>query len=52
MSAAPPPPLPAAWLVTSREGLQSVFLDQARAEAWAARCGGVLQPLYLGGKAP
>ena len=37
----------AAWLVTSRDGFRSVFLEQPRAVQYASACHGTVQPLYL-----
>jgi hypothetical protein len=39
---------PVAWLVTSRDGHRSVFLELVRAEAWAAQCHGVIRALIFG----
>ena len=39
---------PVAWLVTSKDGHRSVFLELVRAEAWAAQCHGVIRPLVYG----
>ncbi len=39
---------PVAWLVTSKDGHRSLFLELVRAEAWAAQCGGVIRPLVFG----
>ena len=41
---------PAAWLVTAADGYSAVFLDRAAAERYAARCHGIVEPLFRGSR--
>lgn len=36
----------AAWLVIAADGFRALFLDQARAESYAATTHGTVHPLY------
>lgn len=37
-----------AWLVVAEDGFEAVFLDQAIAINYAARCHGLVYPLVIG----